>query len=171
MPSIRLVDNLNANSVSNVKVVTKAESNHVGSARFELVRDLKTLSSAGHLTDVFTGVVTEPVDVTTIDDDLNTLSVGKVSLAKMDVEGAEFSALIGMKDTLSGYKPDMIIEIKPEYLSNITEYMSEFGYTGYLIDELNCQVLDIDQPPDGLNNYFFTASLDQLSRVREAITI
>lgn len=55
---------------------------------------------------------------------LNKLS--GVSFIKMDIEGAEYFALKGMKDTLQKFRPVILIEIVPFFLEGFNVDLSEF---------------------------------------------
>jgi hypothetical protein len=60
------------------------------------------------------GTVREVVDVRRLDDVLAELSVNRVDVIKLDIEGAEWSALRGATNTLSKYRPVLIVEIGRE---------------------------------------------------------
>ena len=170
MPSIRLVDNINANGASNIRVVTNAVSNYNGTAQFELVRDLRTLSSAGHISgEPAFGADIDLATVITIDRYLDRNPMGNVSAIKIDVEGEEYKLLNGMLNTLEQYKPDLIVEIKPKLVPDIVEYLKQFGYSGYLISELDGQIMNLITVPDSVYNYFFSTNADRLDMIRQSL--
>lgn len=54
---------------------------------------------------------------------------------KIDVEGAEYNVLDGMISVIEDYKPDMLIEIHPQYLGkfnaseeSVRNFLSDYGY-------------------------------------------
>ena len=70
-----------------------------------------------------------------------TLGISKVDLLKMDIEGAEFSALLGMEKTLKKDKPLLMIEVHPEQLiqfgyslQELIDFLGKFNYKFYPID-------------------------------------
>ncbi|MFN7914586.1 MAG: FkbM family methyltransferase [Vicinamibacterales bacterium] len=61
-------------------------------------------------------------------------------LIKIDVEGAEYLALQGMKDILSAHHPDIVLEVSTEYLAEmghspvqIHQELAALGYRMYMI--------------------------------------
>jgi hypothetical protein len=76
-----------------------------------------------------------------IDDYISDNSISKVKLIKIDVEGAEFEVIKGMKSLLLRDKPLIVMEMNSEAqeaiglsISYIKEQMSElFGYKCYKI--------------------------------------
>jgi len=90
--------------------------------------------------DVAGGVEVE-VDVATLDELAGDL-IDRVTLVKLDVEGAELRALRGASDLLSRARPDFVVELEAEHLarqgSSIDEVQALFddaGYVGYAIGE------------------------------------
>ncbi|WP_164103334.1 FkbM family methyltransferase [Candidatus Laterigemmans baculatus] len=64
----------------------------------------------------------------------------RVSMVKVDVEGAEAQALLGMQRILEEHRPDLVVEITPRYLAGMdaseTELqtrLAELGYRAYVI--------------------------------------
>ena len=66
-------------------------------------------------------------EVITIDSLLDTFE--KISFVKMDIEGAEYFALKGMKGTLEKFRPAILIEINPDFLKG-------FGISEQELNEL-----------------------------------
>ena len=52
----------------------------------------------------------------------------RLDLVKLDIEGAELEALQGMNRTLQKFKPNLIIEIKPQYEAQVIPYLEGQGY-------------------------------------------
>jgi hypothetical protein len=66
----------------------------------------------------------------------------KIDFIKMDVEGYEYYALLGMKKSIEQYHPTMIIEFSPLFYKKMNISSSEFlqfifdlGYTVYDLDQ------------------------------------
>ena len=74
------------------------------------------------------------VDCCSVDEEL-TADLGPSVLCKVDVEGAEFAALQGMKQILTTYHPTLIVEVHPIELARagssakqVYELLQSFGY-------------------------------------------
>lgn len=75
-------------------------------------------------------------------DDFLLPELKNLSFVKIDIEGAEYFALQGMKNTLEKFRPVVLVEIQPFFLNgyNIKEeslknFIKELGYKTYLYDE------------------------------------
>lgn len=80
----------------------------------------------------------ETTDSTSIDGYFRENSLNKVNFIKIDIEGGEFPALLGMRETLNKYGPVILIEINKEVLARtpyteraIIEYLNQLGYKQY----------------------------------------
>lgn len=67
--------------------------------------------------------------------------IDRVDFIKIDVEGAECHVLEGMTGLLGRFKPDLVIEITPDYLAgmarsagDIEAILTPLGYRYFLID-------------------------------------
>jgi len=91
-------------------------------------------------------------------DDLNSkLLDGQCDLAKIDVEGAEFSVLEGSKKTLSKGQMLIICEIlEPAELSRMASFLLPFGYHIFGMKNGELVTVDPDSETESLqdNNYF-----------------
>ena len=79
----------------------------------------------------------ETVNATSLDLYLKNHSVNKVDFIKIDIEGGEYPALLGMQETLKKFGPGIFIEIKEDILSQ-TPYSKKsildfFYKNGYII--------------------------------------
>jgi|GEM_PF-4759654 len=71
-------------------------------------------------------------------DELKEEASGRISLIKLDIQGAELDALNGAKDILSSDKPNIIFEAWDEsFLNKIENFLGDFGYKVEGIDENN----------------------------------
>ena len=84
----------------------------------------------------------ERVNSITLDHYAHEKSIKKIDFVKIDIEGGEYPALMGMKKILISHSPILLIEIEPKILSrtpyteeNIINFLSENNYTLYSIDE------------------------------------
>jgi len=61
-------------------------------------------------------------------DDLK-LSLDRIDLVKIDVEGAELDVLNGMVDSIKKYSPNLIVEIKEPNVEGVQSFFDDNGYT------------------------------------------
>jgi FkbM family methyltransferase len=89
----------------------------------------------------------------------------RAAIVKINVEGAELRVLRGMRKYLARNRPDLIIELSPEYLQALEASVVELydllageGYRGYDIGLHELEALDRDELESlGQFNAFFTA--------------
>lgn len=101
----------------------------------------------------------ENILLSTLDIELNKLNIQKVDFIKVDVEGAELSVLKGAFNTLSKFKPILLIEFNEAtfkaagYTSiDIFNFLNQFGYKFYLIGTRgNISKCNIDRIPEFCN--------------------
>jgi len=77
------------------------------------------------------------VPVTTLDAYVRERSLSRIDFIKMDIEGAEGLALKGMRQTITQFRPKVLMEINPERLrtlgSSVEEVIRPFQELGYQI--------------------------------------
>lgn len=83
---------------------------------------------------------TEEVKSVTLDGFLKLNCVTRIDLIKIDIEGYEYQALCGMKETLTTFKPALLIEIldagqKDINNVNCENFLKALGYTKYFIGD------------------------------------
>jgi FkbM family methyltransferase len=75
------------------------------------------------------------VPMRTIDEIVQTQGLARVDVIKMDIEGAEFGALTGARQTLERFRPTILIEVNSPALeamgSSSEEVMTLLGAMGY----------------------------------------
>jgi FkbM family methyltransferase len=120
----RLQSNLQLNNLSNVQMIAKAISNHVGTVRFSA--DV-TVTSAVADSAAQSSTVEIPCD--TIDHLDQSLGLGRIDLIKIDVEDHEVAVLDGAVQTLRDKSPVWIVEIhSPASLHGCVERFEAAGY-------------------------------------------
>ena len=116
-----LKKHIELNKLGNVKVIEKAVSNKVSTVRFNFGDN----RSAGHISN------DGEIEVETISID-EFISQGNPSpdIIKMDIEGAEYEALIGAKELLKRKKPVIFLAThSSEIRAKCLKLLAEFGYT------------------------------------------
>ena len=84
----------------------------------------------------------EDIEVKRLDDFTSQMDLSKLKFIKIDIEGFEFEALLGMAEILGKYKPLLLIEQDenvlqsktPEVVEKIDEFLKAIGYKKYWID-------------------------------------
>jgi FkbM family methyltransferase len=83
----------------------------------------------------------EYVDVITLDDALASLSLARVDLIKIDVEGGELACLQGAGGVLRRFRPMLIVEVQAFSarqagwnVDELFQYLQGFGYVFFTID-------------------------------------
>jgi FkbM family methyltransferase len=111
------------------------------------------------------------VDMMTIDSYVAEKNISNIRLIKMDIEGAEYAALSGMKNLLSAPNaPDLICEINPFLFTKmekdsrlLTELLAGFGYSIYLTNKLQNGPVDPSSVINSMSNIFCTKTPSQVS--------
>lgn len=82
----------------------------------------------------------EEVDTVTIDTYCTEMNVKDIGFIKIDIEGGEFSAIIGAKDTIKKYKPIIFCEFNSNAanlagwkLTDLYNFITDYGYKSYII--------------------------------------
>ncbi|MDV3349876.1 FkbM family methyltransferase [Leptothoe sp. LEGE 181152] len=90
---------------------------------------------------VYDGCLKSDVRVVALDEYRQEASISSVDFIKMDIEGAEYNALLGMQKTVEENQPIFLIEINLKALNRlktsprkILDYFLEQNYKGYFID-------------------------------------
>ena len=70
------------------------------------------------------------------------LSLDRIDMAKIDVEGAELNVLMGMVNTLEKHHPALLVEVHPTYLGlfnhdpdDLLRILKQMNYTIYPVDK------------------------------------
>lgn len=93
----------------------------------------------------------------------------KIDFMKIDVEGAEFMVLNGLKHNLEIYKPIIISEFSPNSMPGISgvtgieylDFIRTFGYKIYIIDD-EIQINTENHNNESIMNYFLSKNVDHI---------
>jgi len=82
----------------------------------------------------------EQVSIVSLDTYFDNKSIDRIDFIKIDIEGFEYPALLGMKNLLVKFHPTLLIEIlnneeSTEYEEKIFNYLNNLGYKKYFIDD------------------------------------
>lgn len=143
-----LLTNLGLNYTTNVTVFEQALSNAAGHTSFSVGPENHRGTSS--LRALNNGSETLTVETARLDDLLP--KDQRVSLIKIDVEGAEQLALEGMTACLQRDHPDLVIEVTDEYLkpmghsaASLCGLLGSLGYRMYAIEQNALTPITIEQ--------------------------
>lgn len=102
----------------------------------------------------------EKVEGTSLDDFLNAHPVDCIDLIKLDIEGGEYLALLGMEETLKRFTPTLLLELDDEIIKKtphskqqIIDFLKNLGYKMYYLGD-NGQISEIERYPETKNFVF-----------------
>ena len=145
----QIEDSARENKLENLKVVVSA----LGEKNYETVIHInKYVIGSSSLLPTRYGTDVEKVNikVSKLDDMCGDLKINKIDFIKIDVEGYEWFVLDGAKETISKYKPKIVIEYSPEYyrqndithMDMIISFLRDNNYSVYDIENENKEILD-----------------------------
>lgn len=124
---------ISANRFQNIVLENLAVSEKNGFTEIKYDENADNLGMASVFVSEFT--TTENVRTVSLDHYVKQNGITRINLIKMDIEGGEWNALLGMKEVLSTLRPAIIIEINRELLKksgknekDIADYLSQFQY-------------------------------------------
>lgn len=89
-------------------------------------------------------------------------NIERVDFIKIDIEGAEYDALLGSIDLVRKYKPDFLIEMNSalykacgKNMEELYVLMASFGYKAYVLDRGRRRKVDWIYLKDSYNNVLF----------------
>jgi FkbM family methyltransferase len=139
-PLPQLVSYLKAAAPANVTVYGAALSNAPGTATLRLPRGFIELGSLEAHT---SGTWTTDAPIEEHDVELKTLDsfgLRDVALLKIDVEGHELAVLEGARETISRYRPAVLVEVEERHreggVARIRSYLEDLGYAGFYLEGL-----------------------------------
>jgi FkbM family methyltransferase len=131
-----LQNHIHTNQIGNIIAEPLAVSDKEQELNLFLDENKMNSGSATSYTDSFTKK--ETVLSTSLDHYFANKKTPPVKLIKIDIEGGEYLALLGMKNILKKDKPALLIEInhQPHYgHDNLEAFLSGLGYKKYFIAE------------------------------------
>jgi FkbM family methyltransferase len=133
------------NGLSNVCLEKLAISDRTGSHLLQLAvhkhNGQNTLCQEFAYEGVNSGI-TETVSLTTLDQYVLEKGISRIDLIKLDIEGAEYQAFLGAKNTLATLRPALVFEIVKSALQknrinirDLEEFLNAMNYNTFSIDE------------------------------------
>lgn len=97
--------------------------------------------------------IQEMVHCVKIDDWVRDKGIGKVDLIKLDVEGAEYKAVLGAEQTIVRMKPDLVVEFNPKASRSIFGEDPHFLYLTLAHFYPHLYLIDSDHTLVKIENY------------------
>ena len=137
-PLPQLASYLKEAAPANVTIHGAALSNAPGTATLRLPRGFIELGSLeSHTSETWTTeapIEEHDVELKTLD----SLGLRDVALMKIDVEGHELAVLEGAHETISRYRPTVLVEVEERHreggVARIRSYLEHLGYAGFYLD-------------------------------------
>ncbi|HTY24966.1 MAG TPA: FkbM family methyltransferase [Desulfomonilaceae bacterium] len=137
----QLLENLRLNRVDNVRSLKLGIASKKSQDQVFLVRE--NLSATGSLDQKIQSKIIDDghfrelhIEVDTLDNAMATHGLAKPDFIKIDIEGMEYPALLGMTEILRKYSPQLHIEIhgadqssKRENIGRVVEFLQSQGYS------------------------------------------
>ena len=128
----RLIENVFLNQLANVQVRKLGVGAHPGVG---LLYFTAAMAGGGSLDPRALAPLSQPVEITTLDDDIAAAALPPPDLIKIDVEGWELEALQGARATLYAHRPALFLEMHGETMGEkkrkVREIVAFFIDAGY----------------------------------------
>ncbi|RUA12880.1 MAG: hypothetical protein DSY82_00085 [Flavobacteriia bacterium] len=81
--------------------------------------------------------IQQTTKIISLDEYVRTNMLNQIDVIKIDIEGFEYNALLGMKNSLKKYHPTLLIEINnnQKKKQEILQFLKQLGYKRYFIDD------------------------------------
>lgn len=136
----RLQNNIALNAASNITALNVGLGAEAGTAVLDTGSE-GNLGSASLRPGASHGEAS--IQIERLDDVVARRGLGRVSLVKLDIEGAEYAALLGMKSLLQRDRPDVVCEVSEWSLEKmgasrekLMSFMRELGYVPTVISKV-----------------------------------
>lgn len=151
----RLDEQVALNRLTNVIILPQAVADHEGRGRLRVAAaeyaGLNTLGDDFGYSGVNV-VATEDVPLVTLDAAVAAAGLTRVSVIKLDIEGAEYAALVGARRILRELRPVLVVEVARASLSvnnhatpeQMTALLSGAGYRLYVIDDSSARLCPVE---------------------------
>jgi FkbM family methyltransferase len=157
----KLQANIELNGFKNIHTNQVAVYNESTTLDFYIANDDNLgMSSIYQRKDISTN--REQVEAITLDSYIKENNIEKIDFIKIDIEGAELSAIQGMKVTLKHFKPSLLIEISKEIIHEtkqdsieIISLLHQIGYTMYALSETG-DLIETQTEIHNIHDYFFS---------------
>lgn len=139
--------NIALNNAANVTLFPFALANEAYEATFTIEKSSWNQGTFS-LNNTRDGAEKQTVAVKVADNLTEIQQLESLDFIKIDVEGFEFQVLLGLKETISKYKPRIIFEYDDNYwvktgqhIDDCYLFLQELGYTIYQISPVGCELI------------------------------
>lgn len=160
----RLVENIGLNKLTNVTVRKLGVGAKPGSGT---LRYDPAMAGGGTLNPDAAAAVSQPVEITTLDQDIASHGLPAPDLIKIDIEGWELEALRGARETLAASRPALFLEMHGETMrekrgkaGEIVAFLVDAGYDNILHVESGAAITPSSSDPAAEGHLYcqYTAS-------------
>ena len=135
----RMLTNLKLNRIVLDNSFLVAASNDLGVAKFKTSTHIRQHTSGGSIQKEGN----HNVQKTKLDDMVNRNQ--KIGSIKIDTEGHEYQVLLGSENIIRNFKPDIIFEINKACAQMCLNYLTDFDYSFFVIDDRNNKLFKLDK--------------------------
>ena len=152
-----LINNVAINNLTNIQSENIAVGEREG--EIDLYYDSSEMNLGMASTKFIENSYSEKATIITLDSYFKDKSISRIDFIKIDIEGHEYKALLGMKNLLLRFHPTLLIEIlNEEELPNnedkVISFLSSLGYIKYFIN--NNGSISLKQNNFQRQNYLFS---------------
>ncbi len=157
----RMLSNLKLNQIFLENSFMVAASNETGAAKFKTSTHIRHHTSAGSIQKDGN----HDVDKIKLDDMIT--GDQKIGSIKIDTEGHEYEVLLGSKNIITNFKPDIIFEINKACAQTCLNYLTDFDYSFFIIDDQNNKLIPLTKTNNSIKlsnegiNCLATSSVDK----------